>query len=74
MTSYVYLELADRSSQGAWEEEGSLDIMSRAQVSVQQTLSTNYPDHIDTKTDATIRASFPIKLKPEDMRSGNGRW
>ena len=73
-TDYIYPELADRSAQGAWEEEGSLDIMARAQIGVQQTLSTHYPEYIDTKTDAAIRAKFPIKLDQADMLSGNGRW
>jgi len=73
-TDYVYPELADRSAQGAWEEEGSLDIMSRAQSSVQQTLSSHYPEYIDTKAEASIRADFPIKLGTADMRTGNARW
>ncbi|MCP4431726.1 MAG: trimethylamine methyltransferase [Gammaproteobacteria bacterium] len=73
-TDYLYPDLADRSAPGAWEEEGSLDIMARAEQSVKQILSTHYPDHIDPKTDEAIRAKFPIKLATEDMRPGNRRW
>lgn len=73
-TDYLYPELADRSAPGAWEEEGSLDIMARAQQSVKQILSTHYPDHLDAKTDAAIRAKFPVRLATKDMQPGNGRW
>ncbi|MEE8365873.1 MAG: trimethylamine methyltransferase family protein [Gammaproteobacteria bacterium] len=73
-TDYLYPELADRSTPGAWEEEGSLDIMARAQQSVKQILSTHYPDHLDAKTDAAIRAKFPVRLATKDMQPGNGRW
>jgi trimethylamine--corrinoid protein Co-methyltransferase len=73
-TDYLYPELADRSPPGAWEEEGSLDMMARAQQKVKQVLSTHYPDHLDAQTDAAIRAKFPILLAVEDMRPGNGRW
>ena len=40
-TDYLYPDLADRSAPGAWEEEGSLDIMARAEQSVKQILSTH---------------------------------
>ncbi len=73
-TDYLYPDLADRSAPGAWEEEGSLDIMARAEQGVRQVLSTHYPQHIDAQTDAAIRAKFPIKLDPGDMKPGNTRW
>ena len=73
-TDYLYPELADRSAPGAWEEEGSLDIMARARASVGEVLSSHYPACIDEKTDTAIRARFPIKIDPADMRPGNGRW
>ena len=73
-TDYLYPDLADRSTPGAWEEQGSLDIMARTQRSVKQVLSTHYPDHLDAHTDAAIRAKFPILLAAEDMPPGNGRW
>ncbi|MCP4984312.1 MAG: trimethylamine methyltransferase, partial [Gammaproteobacteria bacterium] len=70
----LYPDLADRSAPGLWEEEGSLDIMARAQQSVKQTLSSHYPEYIDAPTDAAIRDRFPIKLASADMRLGNSRW
>ncbi len=73
-TDYLYPDLADRSAPGIWEEEGSIDMMERAQHSVKQVLSTHYPDHLDAKTDAAIRAKFPIRLPDSDMKPGNGRW
>ena len=73
-TDYLYPDLADRSAPGLWEEEGSLDIMARAEQSAREVLSTHYPEYIDAQTDAAIRARFPIKLKVDDMRAGNPRW
>ncbi len=73
-TDYLYPDLADRSTPGAWEEEGSLDIMARARQGVKEVLSSHYPDHIDAQTDAAIRARFPIRLAQADMQTGNGRW
>ncbi len=73
-TDYLYPELADRSTQDAWEEEGSLDMMARAEQAVRQVLSSYYPDHLDSQTDAAIRAKFPIRLMFEDMKPDNGRW
>ncbi len=73
-TDYLYPDLADRSTPGAWEEEGSLDIMARARASASEVLSEHYPTCIDEQTDAAIRARFPIRLDPADMRPGNNRW
>ena len=73
-TDYLYPDLADRSAPGVWEEEGSVDMMGRAQQSVKDLLADHYPDHLDSKTDSAIRARFPVKLAPEDMKPGNGRW
>lgn len=73
-TDYLYPDLADRSATGVREEEGSIDMMGRARQKVKEVMSTHYPDHLDPKTDAAIRAKFPIKLAAADMRSGNGRW
>jgi len=73
-TDYLYPDLACRSAPGVWEEEGSINMMGRAQHSVKQVLSTHYPDHLDSKIDAAIRAKFPIRLVASDMKPGNGRW
>lgn len=73
-TDYLYPELADRSPIDVWEEEGSLDIMARANQRVKEVLSNHYPACIDPQTDTSIRNRFPIKLAPADMRPGNTRW
>ena len=41
---------------------------------VGETLSRHYPTYIEARTDAEIRARFPIRLEEKDMRPGNGRW
>lgn len=66
-TDFLYPNLADRSAPGVWEAEGSPDILQRAQARVRHVLATHYPDHIDPKLDATLRAHFPIVLPPEAM-------
>lgn len=73
-TDYLYPDLADRSAPGLWEEQGSLDIMARAEQSARELLASHYPEYIDARTDAAIRARFPIKLDIDDMRAGNARW
>lgn len=37
-------------------------------------LASYYPEHIDPAVDKKIRDRFPIRLQPEDMKPGNGRW
>ena len=73
-TEYLYPEVADRRSVGDWEDGGRQTIYDRAHEKVKQLLSTHYPEYIDSKADARIREKFPIKLRPEDMKPGNGRW
>ncbi|MEM7111661.1 MAG: trimethylamine methyltransferase family protein [Chloroflexota bacterium] len=73
-TDYLYPDIADRSAPGIWEAEGSHDVMSRAEEQVKTVLSTHYPDHLDAKVDAAIRAKFPILLAEKDMKARNGRW
>ena len=70
---YVYPELADRSSIAEWIDSGR-DIRERGRERLVEVLSTHYPDHIDPADDARIREAFDIRLAPEDMRPGNGRW
>jgi trimethylamine--corrinoid protein Co-methyltransferase len=73
-TEYLYPEVADRSTPGDWEEEGSPSVYARAHQSVREILSTHYPKCIPPAADQKIRDEFPIKLSPEDMKPGNGRW
>ena len=73
-SEFQYPDLADRTSPGAWEEEGSRSIYDRAHERVREILSSHYPEHLDPAVDAKIREQFPIRLDPADMRPGNGRW
>lgn len=73
-TEYLYPEISDRTPPSVWEENGSLDILERAQERVREILSTSYPSYIDPEMDDVIRASFQIVLPKDSMRPGNGRW
>jgi len=73
-TEYEYPALADRTTPGEWEEAGSPDIRQQAGERVKSILSSHYPEYIDPDIDAKVREQFPILLKPEHMRPGNGRW
>ena len=73
-SEFVYPEVADRTSPGAWEEEGSPTVYARAHDRVREILSTHYPAYLDPALDVRIRERFPIRLDPADMRPGNGRW
>ena len=67
-------ELGDRSPQGAWEEDGSKDMLARAHDKAVEVLSSHYPTYIDARTDAAIRERFPIRLPAEAMGPESGRW
>jgi trimethylamine:corrinoid methyltransferase-like protein len=73
-TEYEYPALADRSTPGEWEAEGSPDIRERAGKRVREILSTHYPEYIDPVVDRKTRDTFPILLPQEFMRPGNKRW
>ena len=71
---YLYPNISDRSSLSAWEEDSSVGILDKARKEARRVLAAHYPDSIDAKADAAIRARFPIRLNQGDMRPGNGRW
>jgi trimethylamine--corrinoid protein Co-methyltransferase len=71
---YLYPEVADRRTPGEWEATGKQDIYELAHEKVNRILSGHYPELINPRADAKIRERFPIRLAPEDMRPGNGRW
>jgi trimethylamine--corrinoid protein Co-methyltransferase len=73
-TEYLYPEVGDRRTAGDWQDAGSPTVYELAHEKVKEILSSHYPNTIDPKADAAIRDQFPIKLAPEDMRPGNGRW
>jgi trimethylamine--corrinoid protein Co-methyltransferase len=67
-TEFHYPDLADRSSPGEWQEDGSRTIYERAHERVEEILGTHYPQYLDPAVDARIRERFPIRLDPADMR------
>ena len=71
---YIYPEVGDRSSPKEWKEQGSTDIVQRAQARVKRILSTHYPSHISGALDQRIRAELPIRLPEVNMKQGNPRW
>ncbi|MDH3490759.1 MAG: trimethylamine methyltransferase family protein [Gammaproteobacteria bacterium] len=73
-TEYLYPDIADRLTPGAWEEMGRETLYQKAHPRVREMLTDYYPQYINPATDAKIRERFPIRLKPEEMRAGNGRW
>jgi trimethylamine--corrinoid protein Co-methyltransferase len=73
-TEYEYPDLADRSTPGEWEAEGSPDIRERAGQRVKSILSTHYPEYIDPAIDRKIRDTYPILLPTEVMKPSSGRW
>ena len=73
-SEYLYPEVADRLTPGAWEEMGQKSLYEQAHEKVKEMLTDYYPTYIDAAADERIRDKFPIKIKPEDMKAGNGRW
>jgi trimethylamine--corrinoid protein Co-methyltransferase len=73
-TEYLYPEVGDRRSLEEWEEAGSPTVYALAHERVKGILSSHYPEYIEPDVDRRIRERFPIKLPPQDMRAGNGRW
>ena len=73
-SEYLYPEVADRLTPGAWEEMGSKTLYEQAHERVGEMLADYYPEYIDPAADKRIRDHFPIRLRGEDMRPGNGRW
>ena len=73
-SEYLYPNVGDRTAPGAWEQEGSKDMLERAHEKVVEVLSRHYPNYIDAAADAEIRARFPIKLPKKAMTAESGRW
>lgn len=73
-SEYLYPEVADRLTPGAWAELGSKTLYQQAHERVGEMLADYYPNYIDREADQRIRDRFPIRLQPEDMAPGNGRW
>jgi trimethylamine--corrinoid protein Co-methyltransferase len=73
-SEFLYPEIADRLTPGAWEEMGRKTLYEQAHERVGEMLTDYYPTYIDAAADKRIRDKFPIRLRPEDMKPGNGRW
>jgi trimethylamine--corrinoid protein Co-methyltransferase len=73
-TEYLYPEVADRRTAGEWEVTGKEDVTELAHRKVKKILSSHFPEYISPEADRRIREQFPIRLSPEDLRAGNGRW
>ena len=73
-SEYLYPEVSDRRAPSDWEASGSPDIRERAEVRVQEILSSHYPTYIDPKLDEEIRRRFPILLGREHMTTQSDRW
>ena len=66
--------VSDRRTANEWEASGGENVYQLAHEKVKAILSSHYPKYIETNVDAAIRERFPIKLAPDDMKRGNGRW
>ena len=73
-SEYLYPEIADRDTPGAWEESGRESLYEKAHRRVKEMMRDYYPEHISPQADRRIRERFPIRLNKEDMQPGNGRW
>ena len=73
-TEYLYPEIADRLTPGAWEDMGRLSLYEQAHERVREMLKSHYPEYISEAADRRIRDHFPIRLERRDMQPGNGRW
>ena len=73
-SEYLYPEIADRLTPGAWEEMGRHTLYEQAHEKVKQMLTDYYPTYIDAAADKRIRDKFPIKLSPKtcDLVTGAG--
>ncbi|WP_284163601.1 trimethylamine methyltransferase family protein [Frigidibacter sp. SD6-1] len=73
-SEFLYPEVADRQTLSMWASTGRPTIMDHARGRVQDILGSHYPSLADPDRDAAIRARFPIRLAPGDMRADCGRW
>jgi len=67
-TDYLYPAMGDRKPPTEWAEQGSTDVIQRAEKKVKEILASHYPSHVAEAVDADIRANFPVKLPRSAMR------
>ena len=73
-TEYLYPNLADRSTQEEWENEGSPDIRKRAEKKAREILNSHYPVYIDEKIDKKVRENFPIEIPLDVIKPTKDRF
>ena len=61
-SDYFYPSLADRRTPQEWAAASDRDLLSRARQRTRELLAEPHPEHISARTDAEIRARFPIRL------------
>ncbi|MGU9956099.1 MAG: trimethylamine methyltransferase family protein [Arenicellales bacterium WSBS_2016_MAG_OTU3] len=71
---YIYPEVGDRTSPKEWKEQGSTDILQRAQEKLRSIMRSHYPQHIDATMHDRLCQNFPIRLTGDQIRAGNTRW
>ncbi len=65
---YLYPSVGDRESPSGWIANDRPTALARAETRARDILTSHFPEAIDAKTDAAIRAKFDIRLEPEEMR------
>ena len=68
---YVYPSLGDRQSPRLWEEEGSIDLRTRARAKMEEVLNDHHPNGIDDALDRWIRERYDILIPRDAMRPGS---
>ncbi len=71
---YVYPAVGDRTSPKDWQDQGRVDILTRAKVVVGDTLRNHHPGHVSPEADDEIRRRFPIRLPRAELTGASSRW
>ena len=73
-TEYIYPTLMDRSPTGAWEKDGSKDLLEKSREAVGEIMRSHYPNYLGADLDSKLRDHFPIRISHTDMIKENDRW
>ncbi|MDP6115163.1 MAG: trimethylamine methyltransferase family protein [Planctomycetota bacterium] len=73
-TEYLYPDLSDRRVPDEWESGDKTGIYQRARDKAKEMLCNYYPEYIKPDVDKKIRDKFDIRIAPEEIKLGNGRW
>lgn len=68
-SDFFYPHLADRRSPAQWEQAGAHDLRTVARQRTLDLLATYFPRHLDSETEARLRADWDIKLTPQEMHA-----